>query len=59
MNDFEGGAAPDLSSPQKILAAVDQVEDGRVLQQVQAVVRKLQNQNAVSVGALGFCIGGS
>lgn len=56
---FEGGAPPDLSSPQKILAAVDQVDDGRVLQQVRAAVQRLKSAGAAGIGVLGFCIGGS
>jgi carboxymethylenebutenolidase len=56
---FAGSAVPDLSTPQKILAAVEQVNDERVLEQTQAAVRRLQSRGAHEVGVIGYCIGGS
>jgi carboxymethylenebutenolidase len=56
---FEGGAPPDLSSPEKILKAVAQVSDGRVLQQTREAIQRFRSRGIDSVGALGYCIGGS
>lgn len=56
---FAGSAAPDLSTPQKILAAVEQLSDENVLQQTQTAMQRLQGRGAESVGVIGFCVGGS
>jgi carboxymethylenebutenolidase len=56
---FEGNAPPDLSSPQKIVQAVAQVDDTRVMAQTREAVGRLQARGAGAVGALGYCIGGS
>ena len=56
---FAGSAAPDLSTPQKILAAVEQLDDVKVLKQTQAAVRHLQERGAESVGVIGYCVGGT
>lgn len=56
---FGGAAVPDLSSPSKILAAVAEVNDERVLQQTHDAMQKLRGRGATAVGAPGFCIGGS
>jgi len=55
---FADGPTPDLSSPQRILEAVAQVDDGRVLQQVAEAMEKLRSHGVQAVGALGYCIGG-
>lgn len=59
MVDYHGGSgAPDLSTPQAILAAVDNVSDPRVLQQTQDAVRALKGRGADGIGVMGYCIGG-
>jgi carboxymethylenebutenolidase len=56
---FAGEAAPDLSTPQRILAAVEAVNDERVLEQTQAAVRALQSRGSEAIGVIGYCVGGS
>lgn len=56
----DGGRAPDLSSPEKIMAAVGALSDERVLDDMAAAVSWLNEQGGTDrVGALGFCIGGA
>lgn len=55
---YEGASPPDLSTPQKILEAVGQVSDLRVLDRARDAVKKLQGRGVGAVGALGYCIGG-
>lgn len=57
----QGGTPPDLGSPEKILAAVADLSDPVVLDDVGVAVSWLRQQGftADKVGALGFCIGGT
>jgi carboxymethylenebutenolidase len=56
----QDGRAPDLSSPDKIMAAVADLSDTQVLQDMEAAVGWLKEQPGIGdVGTLGFCIGGS
>lgn len=56
----QGGRAPDLSSPDKIMAAVADLSDPQVLQDMEAAVGWLKEQPGIGhVGTLGFCIGGT
>lgn len=55
------GAAPDLSTPERIGAAVAALPDLRVLEDVKAAAAWLRAEprvDAARIGALGFCIGG-
>ncbi|MEV4671378.1 MULTISPECIES: dienelactone hydrolase family protein [Actinomadura] len=56
----EGGQAPDLSSPEKIMTAVGALADETVMGDMADAVAWLKEQPGVTrVGALGFCIGGT
>lgn len=55
------GQAPDVSSPEKIGAAVNALPDPRVLQDISGLVKALKDHpdcDGSRIGALGFCIGG-
>lgn len=58
---YEGGAPPDLSTPQKIGAAVAALDDGRVLESAGRAVAAVLRAGAETgrIGALGYCIGGT
>jgi dienelactone hydrolase len=56
------GQAPDVSTPDKINAAVEALPDGRVLSDARAAVTFLRGRDDVDprrIAALGFCIGGT
>jgi carboxymethylenebutenolidase len=54
------GGPPDLSTPEKIMAAVSSLPDEQVAADVHAAVDHLARERDVSrIGVLGFCIGGS
>ncbi|QLC23914.1 dienelactone hydrolase family protein [Parasphingopyxis algicola] len=55
------GQAPDVSSPEKIGAAVNALPDPRVLRDISSLVKALHDHpdcDGSRIGALGFCIGG-
>lgn len=56
---FEGGDAPDLSSLPKILAALEGIDDRRVMEAVDKSVRALKSRGATSIATLGYCVGGA
>jgi dienelactone hydrolase len=55
------GGPPDLSSPDRIMAAVAALSDPEVLDDMQGVVTWLRNQPECNgrVASVGFCIGGT
>ena len=56
------GQAPDLSSPGKVMQAVADLSDPRVVSDTVAAVKYLKSQGNVKkdgIGVLGFCIGGT
>ncbi|MEU8800997.1 dienelactone hydrolase family protein [Spirillospora sp. NPDC048819] len=56
----DGGRAPDLSTPEKIMAAVGALSDETVLGDMAAAVAWLKEQPGIDrIGTLGFCIGGT
>ncbi|MGP4029942.1 dienelactone hydrolase family protein [Actinomadura sp. 3N407] len=56
----QGGRAPDLSSPEKIMAAVAALPDPTVIEDMTAAVRWLEDETGANrIGAVGFCIGGT
>lgn len=58
----QGGTAPDLDTPEKVLAAVAALSDTGVLEDVAAAVTWLRRQSFAEpnrIGVLGFCIGGT
>jgi dienelactone hydrolase len=56
---YSGASAPDLSTPPKIMAAVERLDDRRVLEATAKAVQALQSRGAGAVGVIGFCIGGT
>ena len=59
---YAPGAAPDLSSPDNIKRAVQELDDTAVVASIQAAVNRLRAIPAVAtspIGVLGFCIGGT
>ncbi|MEO3886677.1 alpha/beta fold hydrolase [Nonomuraea sp. B5E05] len=56
----QGGQAPDLSSPEKIMKAVAELSDPQVLDDLEAALDWAKDRSGGGpVGALGFCIGGA
>ncbi len=58
---FAGSTPPDVSTPEKIAAAVESLPDAAVLGRVRSVLERLRRSRAAAgarVGLLGFCIGG-
>lgn len=56
---FDGAGAPDLSTLQNILAAVERLDDRKVLDAVAHAVASLRVRGATAIGAIGYCIGGT
>jgi dienelactone hydrolase len=60
--DYFGGAgAPDLSSPDRIMAAAGSLDAFHILGQVRSAVARFRDQgiDASRIATLGYCIGGS
>jgi carboxymethylenebutenolidase len=56
------GSAPDISSPEKVMQAVANLPDQRVVSDTIAAVQHLKGRDYVKkdgIGVLGFCIGGT
>lgn len=60
--DYHAGSAPDLSSRERIEAAVAEISDVAVMDAVRRAADFLRTRSDIdhaAIGALGFCIGGS